>query len=180
MKQIDKKMKIFRYIIPVSFAILTVVSCSKIETLSDIPHIEFRSFKVFDTTDLLGNDCKGGRLNFYFEDGNGDIGLEPPVYEFDDTVDLFFTLYRKSGNVFSEVPEGDLMHPYNYRIPYMERTGQNKILKGTISVFFNYTYYQVENTDTLKYEFYLIDRAENKSDTATTNEIILSVNGLYK
>lgn len=180
MKQIDKKMKIFRYIIPVLFAILTVVSCSKIETLSDIPHIEYRSFKVFDTTDILGNYCKGGRLNFYFEDGNGDIGLESPVYELDDTVNLFFTLYRKTGKVFTEVPESDPINPSDYRIPYMERTGQNKILKGTISVTFMYLFYPVENTDTVKYEFYIKDRAENLSDTVTTNEIVLSVNGLYR
>ncbi len=60
----------------------------------------------------------------------------------------------------------------------MDRTGQNKILKGTISVTFMYLFYEPENTDTVKYEFYIKDRLENFSDTVTTAEIPLSVNGI--
>jgi hypothetical protein len=71
------------------------------------------------------------------------------------------------------------MNPSDYRIPYMERTGQNKILKGTISVTFLYLFYSPEDTDTIKYEFYIKDRAQHISDTAITSEIPLSVNGLY-
>jgi len=162
-------------IIPIFFA-----SCKKLETLPDTPHIEFRSFAVFDTTDILGNEIKGGRLNFYFEDGDGDLGLEEPVYQTDDTVNMFFTLYRKTGILFTEVPKKDHLEPSNYRIPYMERLGQNKILKGTITVSFLYLFYEIEDTDTLKYEFYIKDRALNISDTAKTCEIPLSVNGIYQ
>jgi hypothetical protein len=159
-------MRIFKYLIPVVIAIIALASCKKIETLPDTPHIEFRSFAVFDTSDILDNNCKGGRLNIYFEDGDGDLGLEPPVYENDDTVDMYFTLYRKKGTIFSEVP-------------YMERTGQNKALRGTISVTFLYLYYSPEDTDTVKYEFYIKDRAQHISDTVITSEIKLSVNGVY-
>jgi hypothetical protein len=172
-------MRILKYIIPVALPAIALFSCRKIETLPDTPHIEFRSFAVFDTTDILGNNCKGGRLKFYFEDGDGDVGLDPPDNGSMDSVNLFFTLYRETGNIFSEVPESDPMNPSDYRIPYMERTGQNKILKGTISVTFLYLFYSVENTDTIKYEFYIKDRAPHVSDTATTCEIPLSVNGLY-
>ncbi len=97
----------------------------------------------------------------------------------EDTVNMFFDLYRKTGNIFSEVPENDPMNPSDYRIPYMTRLGQNKILKGTISVTFMYLFYEVENTDTVKYEFYVMDRAKNVSETITTSEIALSVNGIY-
>ncbi|MCX6332824.1 MAG: hypothetical protein NT092_00785 [Bacteroidia bacterium] len=172
-------MRIFKYLIPVVIAIIALASCKKIETLPDTPHIEFRSFAVFDTSDILDNNCKGGRLNIYFEDGDGDLGLEPPVYENDDTVDMYFTLYRKKGTIFSEVPGNDPIHPSDYRIPYMERTGQNKALRGTISVTFLYLYYSPEDTDTVKYEFYIKDRAQHISDTVITSEIKLSVNGVY-
>ena len=41
----------------------------------------------------------------------------------------------------TEVPDDDILKPSNYRIPFMERTGQNKILKGTISITFLYLFY---------------------------------------
>lgn len=172
-------MKTARYIISTAILVLAVVSCRKIESLPPQPHIEFRSFSVFDTTDILGNNLQGGRLNFYFEDGDGDLGLDPPVNSDDDTVNLFFRLFRKTGQGFSEVPEDDPLNPSDYRIPYMDRTGQNKILKGTITVSFLYLFYDRDDTDTLIYEFYIKDRAKHLSDTASTCEIPLSVNGLY-
>jgi len=158
---------------------MAIVSCRKIQSLPDTPHIEFTSFNVFDTTDILGNDCKGGRLNFYFEDGDGDLGLNAPDDGYPDSVNMFLTLYRKSGTTFSVVPENDPLDPSDYRIPYMNPTGQNKILKGTISVTFLYLFYQPENTDTIKYEFSIKDRAQNFSETVVTAEIQLSVNGTY-
>lgn len=173
-------MRTFRYIIPVFIPAAVVVSCTRLETLPAEPHIEFRSFAVFDTTDILGNDIKGGRLKFYFEDGDGDIGLDPPYYEGDDSVNLFFTLYRKTGIAFTEVVDTlDALYPSDYRIPYMERLGQNKILKGIIAVTFLYQYYEPENTDTIKYKFSIKDRNQHYSDTVTTVEIPLSVNGIY-
>jgi hypothetical protein len=62
----------------------------------------------------------------------------------------------------------------------MERTGQNKILKGIISVTFLYLFYDIGDTDTLMYEFYIKDRNQHISDTAFTCEIPLSNNGLYQ
>jgi hypothetical protein len=172
-------MRILRYIFAASVLAIAVLSCRKIESLPDTPHIEFRSFDVFDTTDILGNYYKGGRLKIYFEDGDGDLGLYAPENEYDDTVNMFFTLYRKSGNIFSPVPENDPMHPSDYRIPYMERLGQNKILKGTISVTFMYISYEPGNTDTVKYELSIKDRSQNFSETISTAEISLSDNGTY-
>jgi hypothetical protein len=173
------EMKIFRYIITVAILAMAFVSCGKIQSLPDTPHIEFTSFNVFDTTDILGNDCKGGRLNFYFEDGDGDLGLDAPEEGFPDSVNMFLILYRKSGTTFSAVLGDDPLHPSDYRIPFMKATGQNKILKGTISVTFLYLFYEPENTDTVKYEFSIKDRAQNFSETVTTAEIYLSVNGTY-
>ena len=65
----------FRYQVIIFFVVLLLASCGKISTLPDVPKIEFTSFSVFDTVDILGNFAKGGRLKFYFEDGDGDIGL---------------------------------------------------------------------------------------------------------
>jgi len=158
---------------------LMLSSCHKIIQLPDTPYIKFTSFAVFDTTDILGNDCKGGRLKFYFEDGNGDLGLNSAESGETDTTNLFFTLYRKTNGIMTEVPDNDLMKPSGYRIPYMERTGQNKILKGTIAVTFFYEFYTIADSDIFKYRFFIKDRAANYSDTVFTSEIPLSLNNIY-
>jgi hypothetical protein len=162
--------------------VLTVVfySCRKIETLPPIPYIEYQSFQIFDTTDILGNQAKGGRLKFFFEDGDGDVGLRPPEIDNpSDTNDLILSLYRKEGGIMKQVADtvNDPLRPSSYRIPFMEREGQNKILRGVISVTFLYLFYTAE--DTISYEFYIIDRANNESNKVMTGEIIVSVNNTY-
>ncbi len=154
-------------------------SCRKIAQLPPEPKIEFQSFAVFDSTDILGNYYKAGRLKFRFQDGDGDLGLQVAESGATDTTNLFFTLFRSLKNVMVQVPDNDLMKPSSYRIPYMERTGQNKILRGTIAVTFLYLNYEPADTDTLRYDFEIKDRAGNYSNTESTADIVLSVNGLY-
>jgi len=171
-------MKIFKYLFLIVVLSIVLGSCRKIVQLSSIPRIEFTSFTIFDTIDILGNDAKGGRLKFYFEDGDGNIGLkEPSVIQY-DTTNMFFTLFRKTGGIMEPAPENDPLKPSSYRIPYMERLGVNKILKGTISVTFLYSFYNQD--DTIKYDFYIKDRDYNQSNTASTGEIIISENNIYK
>jgi hypothetical protein len=172
-----KKIK-YLFLIIISFLILD--SCQKVEQLSAVPHIEYTSFSIFDTTDILGNKSKGGRLKFHFEDGDGDLGLNAPTATGDqtDSTNLFFTLFRKEGGVMVPAPDNDPLKPSAYRIPYMERLGQNKIMKGTISVTFLYLFYYPG--DTIRYDFYIKDRALNESNVASTSEIVLSVNKTYK
>jgi hypothetical protein len=171
-------MRTINYLVIFAVIILASVSCGKIQTLPPEPKIEFTSFTVFDTIDILGNSTKGGRLEFYFEDGDGDLGLPTPSEgQTFDTINLFFSLYRKSGGVMAPAPDNDPLKPSGYRIPYMERLGQNKLLKGTIKVTFLYLFYF--KSDTIRYDFYLKDRAENQSNTASTGEITLFVNGVY-
>jgi hypothetical protein len=84
-------MRKIKYLVIILIFILALGSCRKIEQLSPIPHIEFTSFTVFDTLDILGNSAKGGRLKFYFEDGDGDLGLEVPSGNQTDTTNMFFS-----------------------------------------------------------------------------------------
>lgn len=158
-------------------SILLAASCKKIETLPPEPRIEFKSFEIFDTLDILGNEAKGGRLKFDFEDGDGDIGLEPPTAESVDTNNLFLTLFRKTDGEMVPAPADDPLVPSSYRIPYLESEGQNKMLKGTISVTFIYLFYSA--SDTIRYDFYIKDRALNQSNVVSTSEIIVSENAVY-
>jgi hypothetical protein len=172
-------MKEVRYTSVILFGLILMASCRKIEHSPAIPSIEFTSFTVFDTLDPLGNNSKGGRLRFKFEDGDGDLGLNSPTANTPDSTNLFITLFRKEGGTMVQVPGLDPLLPYAaYRIPYMERLGQNKILKGTISVAMIYQSYSPG--DTIKYDFYITDRALNISNVVSTNEIVVSKNNIYK
>ena len=165
-------MRFKNYIIILAFFSIFSFSCGKIEQLPIVPHIEFRNFTVFDTLDILGNQSKGARLLFYFEDGDGDIGLNPPEGDASDTTNLFLSLYKKINGVMTPTLS---VGPSRYRIPYMERLGQNKILKGTIQVSFVYSF--TNPGDTIMYDFFIKDRAGNESNTVTTCEIVLTENG---
>jgi len=170
-------MKKNRCLLLITIVIMGLSSCRKIEHLPAVPSIEYLNFTVFDTTDILGNKSKGGRLRFHFEDGDGDLGLNAPADSTQDSTNLFLSLYRKTGGIMVPAAANDPLKPSPFRIPYMERLGQNKILKGTISVTFMYLFYNP--TDTIKYDFYVKDRALNESNVASTNQIILSTNNTY-
>jgi len=168
-----------------TFTVIAVIitlmlgSCGKIETLSEEPYIEYTSFTIFDTTDILGNTIKGGKLKFYFEDGDGDLGLDAPSEESEfDSVNLFITLYRLNNGIITPASDDDPLRPTGYRIPYMERIGQNTLLKGDVSVIFQYLFYSEE--DSIRYDFYVKDRAENISNTVSTSIIPIFYNGIYE
>ena len=152
--------------------LLSGLSCQKIESLPEIPSISFKSFILIDTIDALGNEGKIGELTFDFEDGDGDIGLsQPDSLSADSTnFNMFFTLFNKTNGEFIEVSDSVLETPLNYRIPYIEKEGQNKTLKGEIQVDFIYLLFEY---DTIKYSFFIVDRALHKSNVETTPEIIL-------
>jgi hypothetical protein len=158
--------------------LLALNACKKVQQLPEIPNVKFTSFTVFDTTDILGNLGKGGRLKFYFEDGDGNLGLPEPTGEDEDTTNLFLVLFRKVNGEMVKTSDNDPLKPSAYRIPYMVRMGTNQILKGTISVTFVYLFWSP--SDTIKYDFYIKDRSDNASNTESTSEIILSENAVYK
>lgn len=161
-----------KILILIIIVLLGGLSCKKIESLPEIPSISFKSFILIDTIDALGNEGKIGELTFDFEDGDGDIGLtQPDSLSADSTnFNLFFTLFGKTNGEFIEVSENDLETPLNYRIPYIEKEGQNKALKGEIQVDFIYLLFEY---DTIKYSFFIVDRALHKSNVETTPEIAM-------
>lgn len=160
------------------FLLLALGSCGKLQTLPDEPLIEYTSFTVFDTIDILGNTVKGGKLKFYFEDGDGDLGLPTPSQEIEfDSINLFIELYRLTDGVIVPAAGDDPLKPTGYRIPYMKRIGQNTILKGDAIVLFYYLFYTEE--DSIRYDFYVKDRADNVSNTVSTGILPIFYNGIY-
>jgi hypothetical protein len=173
-----KSMKLKVLAVIVLFSVVVLESCDDIQTIPGRPRIEYTSFTVFDTTDILGNTVKGGRLKFYFEDGDGDLGLPVPVEgQNSDSINLFMRLYRMNDGIMEPAPDNDPLKPSGFRIPYMVRTGVNRILTGNISVVFMYFFCSVE--DSVRYDFFIKDRSENISNIASTATLPLFFNGVY-
>ena len=164
------------YIILPAFIILALGSCIKIENLPPEPMVDFREFTRYDSTDILGNPIRVGKLTFYFEDGDGDLGLPQPESNLsDEETNLFLKLYRKTDGVFELVGPTDPQYPSEYRIPQMIVPSQNRILKGTIDV--SITYFLYNPLDTLYYDFWVRDRSGNESNTESTCVFVLGESG---
>jgi hypothetical protein len=161
--------------IAVTFLIFSsfLVGCGEIITYPDTPIINYKNFSLYSKTDTLGNSIFLGKMEIRFTDGDGDLGLSQPE---EDTIVLpdslkynFFTrLYNMNNGVFEKIngPTGE----QNFRIPYISRKGQNKILKG--SIFIEFEYYKPVEYDTIFYTFYMVDRAFHKSNADTSDVII--------
>ncbi len=174
-KRVDTGMNRY-FSILIAVLVFSLFSCRKIEKLPPEPTVEFRSFSVFDTIDILGNPSRAGKLTFYFEDGDGDIGLTDPDSTGSTAAsNLFLQLFRQTDGEFVPVAVGDPLYPSEYRIPYMETPGQNKIMRGTIDVTLFYFFYN--DTDTLYYDFWIRDRSGHDSNTASTCVVILGETG---
>ena len=170
-------MKKVKFLIIIFVVAALKTACFQIENVSEIPRVEFISFEIFDSIDYLQNRGKGGRLKFRFEDGDGDIGILRTTDN--DTTNLKLTLYRKIDGEMQPVTDGnDPLLASNYRIPFLRTIGQSKVVRGTIDVVFFYFFYN--QADTIKYSFFITDRAGNQSNIEYTAEIIVSQNGIYR
>jgi hypothetical protein len=150
-----------------------MISCNDITpTYPDIPVIDYQGFGLYIVIDALGNNTLMGRLSFDFTDGDGNLGL-PPL---EDTTDLnvpdtvkynfFLHLYDLQGYDWIEIPEED-GGILKYRIPYLDKNP----LSGTLDLEIAYP---IIKYDTIHYTFYIYDRDYNRSNTDTTDIIVLS------
>ena len=167
-------MKNFSNILLILFFINGIfTTCEKPKTYPETPQIKFESFTIKDTIDLLDNLIKSGKLVFSFIDGDGDIGLMEsdtlPPYDTSGIYyhNLFLTMHEKIDGEFQEVI---LAFPLNYRVPYAVPEGQNKTLKGEIKI--DLTYNLPVPYDTIRYIFFLVDRALHHSNKDSTNIIV--------
>jgi len=151
--------------------ILLLASCMKQETYSDIPEITFQEFSlVFDN----GTVAKNGILTIAFTDGNGDLGLRagdtlPPFQKSGDYYYNFvIDYYEKQQGRFVKIA---LNPPFSARIPYLTPEYPNKAIHGIIVDTLQMNPTPVY--DTVKFVFFVYDRALNKSNIDSTPPIIL-------
>ena len=150
-------MKAFSKIVFILVLVSVLFACKKNENFSDIPYLEFTGYTIKDSVDALGNNTKLCELQLYFTDGNGDIGLfnEDTIAPFD--YNLFVNYYE----MLDSLTLIDVDPPFHIRIPDLTPTGQNKSLKADLVYNIDVTY---RNSDTIKFELKLRDRALNESD----------------
>ena len=162
-------MKRLTEILIVISMLVLVFSCGELVQYSENPVIEYKSHIAIDSTDGLGNPERFVKLKFSIIDGDGDFGLKDS-----DTIDpyidnfyynFFSTLYGKKNGDYKEV---DISNP-NYRIKYIE-VEENKAYKADIIIDFEYMN-EITSYDTVKYEFYVVDRALHQSNIASSPDI---------
>ncbi len=153
--------------------LLLMISCNDIDPVyPDEPVVDYQGFGLFITVDGLGNTTLVGQLSFDFTDGDGNIGLLPLVDTTDlslpDTVkfNFFLQLYDLQNYEYVPIPEED-GGILKYRIPYLDK----QPLTGTMDLEISYP---VIIYDTIFYTFYIFDRDYNRSNTDSTDVIVLS------
>jgi len=145
--------------------LLLFSACRKPERYSDIPEIKFISFEKLNSTD--------GILTFYFQDGDGDIGINndelyPP---FDSTSvyhnNFFCDYYEKQNGIFVKIDSVEFngkmrLLDMNARIPRLSNLKEESI-NGEIYLAM-IPYREPTPFDTIKLTFYIVDRKLNHSN----------------
>lgn len=166
-------------------AVSFLCSCVKPKEFPDEPYIEFRRNIIGAQVGVGGDTMPTLSVEFYFQDGDGDIGRrdeeekEPYVGEYFHN--LHFSLLEvlpdsSRVQVYQQDSTGAFFPiTYNYHLHYIEPVNGNKALRGSIT-------WQVDDFPstaffmrgkTVCYSFYLYDRALNKSNVVCTEAIEL-------
>lgn len=168
------------------FAIAALLyACKGGEIYPIIPSIEFGRIYQYRT------DSIGTMMGFVlkFKDGDGDIGLEerdtlPPFNSIPGPngkntnlyyYNLYFEYLRKEEGTYKNVLNvftGDTIRE-NVRVMPLTPEGKFKAIRGDIEVQFEPSVY-LNNGDTIKLRFLLIDRALHLSNTTESVDIIVS------
>ena len=160
-------MKAFSKIAFILVLVSVLFACKKNENFSDIPYLEFTGYTIKDSVDALGNNTKLCELHLYFTDGNGDIGLfdEDTIAPFD--YNIFVNYFEMDNDSLQQI---NVVPPFHIRIPNLTPTGQNKSLKVDVKYDVDITY---RNSDTIKFELKLFDRALNESEWVSSGVIVI-------
>jgi hypothetical protein len=153
-------------------AFLAVFSgCMKKQSFPDTPEISLLGFELLYDHSLV---VRTGILSISYQDGNGDIGLNPgdtfspyqrygPYY-----YNFVINHFEKQNGVFHQVFDSI---PFSARILVLTPNDPNKAIKGFI--IDSIPLYPPPLHDTIKFEVFIYDRALNKSNVIITPEIIL-------
>ena len=161
-------MKALKPILSAVAAILLYAACEPLEKVSEVPEIQFKSFTMFEL-DTLDIRIKAGELVFNFIDGDADVGIIKGR-EGDDTLNLFLFPYSKLDGEYDSIDAATYGRSYAIlNDEDLVRVGQNKTIKGEIKL--QIYYFLDPPYDTIRYDFFILDRAGHKSNIETTSDI---------
>ena len=139
--------------------------CGRAESISEIPEIHFKQLIFEDRTDPLDETFKMAILTFSFIDGDGDIGVRQQDRPDNAVSRIHYTWYTRYPDMPYKFQNDSINH--SSEIPYgsvMDKSeAQNKVLKGTIEIELQ-TPISPQGVDTMRIEFYIVDRAAHKSN----------------
>jgi hypothetical protein len=151
--------------------LIIAYSCRKKETYPVIPHIDYKSCLIYQSK--AGVDS-AGVLTISFTDGDGDIGRA----QGDTATDFFINFFEKQKKELKQFFINNIPINFNSKIPYVTPSGNNKNIKGDISITLDLYPFVIFNipankSDTVAFQVYITDRSKNKSNVIMTPEIIL-------
>jgi hypothetical protein len=152
---------------------LVVTGCIKEKQFPTQPVIEFEEFinyvgnkNVVDSADCI----------IKFTDGDGDVGIDQEDTISAPNLRLKYLYKNLTDGKFYPVDAVDSTTVldtlfFDYRIPNLTPDGQYKALDGTIKVKFRTSPVFYPGHKVVKFEMRLTDRAGNKSNMISTNEV---------
>ncbi|QNR22705.1 hypothetical protein [Croceimicrobium hydrocarbonivorans] len=165
-------MRFTKILILASLSLFLIIACEQNQKFGDVPSLSWRKANFR----YLGDTADNRRvvdLTVYFTDGDGDIGREDEnssdtcdlanYSRFLERYDLFIYYYEQVNGEYREITPQDSCLPFHNILPNLTPTGQNKTLEGEITTPFDYANFPVNNTDSIRFEFLLVDRAGHES-----------------
>jgi hypothetical protein len=151
----------FKHISIVFVLVVAVFGCKPEPVFPTEPKLSFTKYIQNDNSDSL-------QVIFSFTDGDGDIGVSAGATD----SNMVLQLYVPAGSG-GFVPQPNLMNQgqfiyYNYRIPQL--TASQKGLEGDLYLTVNKAFI---TRDTIRFNAYLIDQAQNRSEIVETPSVIL-------
>ncbi|MFT4757786.1 MAG: hypothetical protein ACI8ZO_000331 [Flavobacteriales bacterium] len=142
--------------------VLALTACDKSGNFPEEPIIKYEGYKIVDGWDsILWQPATLCEITISFTDGDGDIGVVV-----DSTTDnnLLVNYYEIKGGLTDTLDQID----FSSKIPVLTPAGQNKSLKGEISLEMNITN---RGSDSLIFDLQLLDRSVNASNIVVTPTI---------
>lgn len=171
----------FSKIILLLLAPVLFYSCGKESSFSPIPEITFERFVIY--SNASGKDTTVDFI-FSLKDGDGDIGFRDNEYDNScgaDNSNLYLLYEEKSGasykpkKLWTQVVEitpacdtltyfDSVQVRFNQRMQYIEPAGNSKGIEATVTYRMDYASALILLSTTGRFEFYIRDRANNKSN----------------
>lgn len=165
-------------------------SCREEEQLNPVPQVEFKNFIKY--SDAAGRDTA---VDFVFTlvDGDGDIGFRENEFNTAcgaDNSNLYLAYEEKSGisyrprKIWVQVVEitpacdtlvffDSVQVKFNQRMQYIEPASNRKSIEATVTYRMDYVSALILLSKTGRFEFYIRDRAKNKSNVAYSADLEL-------